>query len=165
MSGDYDKVEKLLKRSEKYGPSEAKHANLRRKIMRETYRKQISNGDTAGALDSFRKYQAEQADEDERIWMGEQLAKRAWAAYQSKDKLGLKEAIRQAEEVAPMNTELRQLKAKLEGEDSVFTNVLMFGGGAIVLVLGATQLSKWRSKARVKGLSSNKFEDALDEEA
>jgi hypothetical protein len=165
FSGEYEKTERLLKKSEKYGPSDHRHQGLRRKMQRESYRKQMSNGDWQGALDSFRKYQAEEADDDERIWMGEQLATRTWAAYQSKDKVGMKQLMAAAESVAPMNTELRKLKDKIEGEDAVLTNVLLFGGGAIVLVVGATQFSKWRGKARVKRASGGGFGADLDEEA
>lgn len=161
-TGEYDKAERLLKKSEKYGPSDHKHAGLRRKMAKETYHKQMSNGDWNGALDLFRKYQAEEADEDERIWMGDQLATRAWSAYTGKDKLTMKSLIAAGDAVAPMNTELRKLKDKLAGEEAVLPNVLMFGGGAVVLVIGATQFSKWRAKKRVK-MGGGEF-GGLDEE-
>lgn len=163
FASDYDKVERLLKKSEKYGPSDHRHAGLRRKMTREQYRKMMSNGDWQGSVELFRKYQAEEKDDDERIWMGEQLATKAWSAYTSKDKVGMQQLITAGDSVSPMNTELRKLKEKLAAEEGVWTNVIMFGGGAVLLVILATQLSKWRQRARVKAASGGQFE-ALDED-
>lgn len=166
FGAEYDKVEKLLKKSEKYAPSDHRHAGLRHKINRENYRRSMANGDVAGAMTTFRQYQQEDKDEDERIWMGEELAKLAWAAYQSKDKIAMKDYIRYADEVAPMNTELRNLKKKIEGEEAVLSNILIWGGAAIAFVILATQLSKWRARAKVKAASGNAFDaDGLDGEA
>jgi hypothetical protein len=165
FSSDYDKAERLLKKSEKYGPSDHRHAGLRRKMTRESYHKLMSNGDWQGALETFRKYQNEEKDDDERIWMGEQLATRAWSSYHAKDKVGMNQLIAAGDSVSPMNTELRKLKEKIAGEEGVWTNVALFGGAAVLLVLGATQISKWRGRARVRRASGGgRFEADLDEE-
>jgi hypothetical protein len=165
LGSEHDGAERLLKKSEKYGPTEAKHTAVRRKILKEKYHRAMGNGDVAGAMAGFKQYQGEQADEDERIWMGEELAKLAWAAYQSKDKISMAEYIKYADEVAPMNTELRKLKEKLHAEESVLSNVVLWGGGSLLLVFAGTQLSKWRARQKVKQFSGNSFEDKLDEEA
>ncbi len=164
FSSEYDKTEKLLKKSEKYGPSDHRHQGLRRKMARENYRKLMANGDWQGAVEMFKKYQAEEADEDERIWMGEQLATLSWNAYSSKDKIGMKTLMEQTEQIAPMNTEYRKLKEKLEGEDSVLTNALLAGVAALLFVVGWTQFSKWRARARVRRMDGGQF-GGLDEEA
>lgn len=162
FSGDHDRVEKLLKKSERYAPSDHRHAAVRRKITREQFRKSMANGDVNNALTLFKKYQAEQADEDERIWMGEELAKLAWNAYQTKDRVALKELIRQTEEVAPMNTELRRLKKKIEGEENVFTNIAIWGAVAVAFVLIAKKFSTWRARAKVRRFSSGVFPPSGD---
>lgn len=162
FSSEYDKTEKLLKKSEKYGASDHRHQGLRRKMSRENYRKLMANGDWQGSVEMFKKYQAEETDEDERIWMGEQLATLSWAAYSAKDKVGLKTLLTTTGEIAPMNTEYRKLKEKIEGEDSVLMNVVVAGAAALLLVIGWTQFSKWRAKARVKSLDGG-F-GGLDEE-
>lgn len=161
--GDGDGVERWLKKSEKLAPPDHRHAAIRRKVMREEYRKILANGDTTGAIAAFKRYQAQQPDEDERIWLGEELAKLSWNAYNTGDKVTMKELIHQTEEIAPMNTELRQLKSKLDGEASVLRNVLIFGAAAVALVLLGTQWSRWRSRARLKGVEHNPFEDSLDD--
>jgi hypothetical protein len=161
-TAELDHVERWLKKSEQLGPSEERHRLLRRKVLRESYRKLMSNGDVVSALTTFKQYQGGSPDEDERIWMGEQLAKLAWASYQSKDKVSMRDYIRYGDEVAPMNTELRKLKDKLASEEGVIPNVLMFGGAAIALVIGATQLSKWRARAKVRKLAGSDFDDNDD---
>lgn len=164
FASEWDKTEKLLRRSEKYGPSDHRHAGIRLKMTREAYRRAMSNGDIATAMAEYRKFQSAQPNEDERIWMGEELAKLAWAAYQSKDKTSMKDYMRYADEVAPMNTELRKLKSKIEGEEAVLGNILVWGGAALGLVILGTQLSKWRARAKVRAAAGGAFSDGMDEE-
>lgn len=164
-SADYDKTERWLKKSERYAPADSRHAAIRRKIARESYRKAMSNRDVNGALSLFKKYQADQPNEDERIWMGEELSKMAWEAYQSKDKLAMKDLMQKAEAVAPMNTELRKLKEKIAGEEGVLKNLFLWGGLSVVVVVAGTQLSKWRGRQKVRQASGgDTFGDGRDEE-
>ncbi len=154
-----DKAEKLLKKSEQYGPSDHKHAGLREKMARDAYRKKLANGDVSGAVELFEKVQAKSPNEDERIWLGEELAKLAVAAEASKDELGLKDLMAKLERVAPMNTEYRALKEKLAAEGAVFKNLAITAGIAIGLVLVAMAFGKWRANARVKKFAGGGFDD------
>ncbi len=147
--GNFDKTEALLKKSEKYGPTDYRHAALRRQMKRDTYRSEMQKGNVEKAMTAFRAYQADKPDEDERIWFGGELSKIAWAAYQAKDETGMKRAIADAESVAPMNTDLRRLKDKLEAEGAVVGNIVkLVLAGAVLLALG-TAFSQWRARARV----------------
>lgn len=145
----FDKAELLLKKSEKYGPSDYRHSAIRRQMKRDTYRGELQKGNVEKALVAFRAYQAEKADEDERIWFGGELSKIAWAAYHAKDEVGMKRAIADADSVAPMNTELRRLKDKLEAQSSVVGNILkwVLAGTAIIALM--TAFTQWRARARV----------------
>jgi hypothetical protein len=163
-SGDYDKVESWLKKGEREGGSTSKGQLIRHKMLKEQYRRAMANGDVNNAIGMFKKYQAEQTNEDERIWMGEELAKFAWNAYQAKDKMAMDDYIKKAEDIAPMNTELRKLKSKISGEEGVLGNLIMYGGLAVVLVVVGTQLSKWRAKQKVRRASGSGFEDQLEDE-
>jgi hypothetical protein len=157
--GDFDKAERLLKRSETYGPSDHRHAGIREKMLREGYRKKLSNGDVNGALELYRQAQAKEMNEDERIWMGDELAKRAWTAYNNKDKRGVEDLMAKTEEIAPLNTEHRRLKEKLEFEGSVGSQLGMLAGGILALVAAWTLLSRWRERAKVAKAAGSAFED------
>jgi hypothetical protein len=158
---DYDKAESWLKKSEKEVPNPARNGLIRHKILKEQFRRAMANGDTNNAIAMFKKYQAEQPSEDERIWMGEEIAKRAWEAYQAKDKIAMQDYIQKGDDIAPMNTELRKLKSKLSGEEGVVTNLITYGGLAVLLVVAGTQLSKWRARQKVKRASGGAFADDL----
>jgi hypothetical protein len=149
FASDYDKAERLLKKSEKYQPNEARDTALRLKMKKEQYRKLMSNGDVNGAIAMFKQCQAVQPNEDERIWMGEEIAKKAWEAYNAKDKIATQDYLAKGDDIAPMNTSLRKLKDKISGESGALMNVLMYGGLALVLVILGSQFSKWRSRRRV----------------
>lgn len=157
--GDFDKAERLLKRSETYGASDHRHAGIREKMLREGYRKKLSNGDVSGALELYRQAQAKQLNEDERIWMGDELAKRAWAAYNNKEQMALKDLMAKLEEIAPLNTDYRRLKEKIEFEGSVGSQIGMMAGGILALVGAWTLLSRWREKAKVARAAGSAFED------
>jgi hypothetical protein len=159
MSGDHDKANALLAKSERFAPTTAKHAALREKMLRDQYKKKVADGDLGGAVALFEKAQAMRADEDERIWMGEELAKAAWAAFQSKQKVELDVLLAKLEQVAPMNTEYRRLKDKIAANESTFANAFGLGAIAVLVVLAATALSRWRAQARVRRAAGHGFED------
>jgi hypothetical protein len=155
FSADYDKAERLLKKSEKYQTNAARNQMLRHKMLREQYRKLMGNHDVNGAIAVFKQYQALQPNEDERIWLGEEIAKLAWASYEAKDKVAVQDYIAKGDDIAPMNSELRKLKAKIAGEGSVLTNVLMYGALAVLAVVAGTQFSKWRARQKVKAATGD----------
>jgi hypothetical protein len=155
---DYEKTERILKKSEKYQANAARNQALRHKVKREKFRRLMGNGDVNGAIAIFKEFQAEQPSEDERIWMGEEIAKRAWEAYEAKDKIGTQDLIAKGEDIAPMNTELRKLKDKIKGEGSVLMNVLTYGVLAILVVVLGTQLSKWRGRQKVRRAGGSPFD-------
>ena len=159
-AAEYEKAEKLLAMSERYGPTTPRHLALRLKMKRDEYRKRLANGDVNGALKLFNEAQQENEDEDERIWMGEQLATMAWAAYKGGDKYRTDDLMRKIESVAPMNTEYRKLKDILEAQTGMLGQLLMVAGIAIGAVVLWNIFAAWRARARLK-LSSNPFDDDL----
>lgn len=167
---DFDKAERLLDKSEKYGPSTAKHAAIREGMIREKYRKKMANGDVDGAIKLFEQAQKMREVEDERIWLGEQLAERAWAAFDSDDKIALESLMRRLEEIAPMNTEYRRLVEKIEGQKGFLKNALTLAGGVIGFIVLWGLFSRWRSAAKVNrvaggggGRKKNPFLDDDDD--
>ncbi|MCC7381880.1 MAG: hypothetical protein IT384_08630 [Deltaproteobacteria bacterium] len=149
----YDKTEALLKKSEQYGPSDYRHSGVRRQMLRDSYREEVGKGNISKALEIFRKYQSEKADEDERIWIGEQLAERAWSAYRDKDEAALERALADADAVAPMNSELRRLKDRIHTEKTVLGNVAMFTIAGALVALALMQIYRWRARARIAALA------------
>jgi len=160
-----DKAEALLKKSERYIKGDYRHAAIRRTMKREAYRTEFAKGNTEKALTIFRAYQAEKADEDERIWMGEELSKIAVAAYNNKDKVALERAMKDCEAVAPLNTEYRRLKEKIDDESQVWTRVITLSVLGLVGVVVLQQLFAWRERARVgeAGRVSGKKNKFLDD--
>lgn len=156
---DHDKAEALLTKSEKFAPTTPKHAVIREKMIREQYRKKLSNGDVDGAISLYTKAQGMREDEDERIWLGEELAKRAWEAYDTNDKIAMEGLMRRLEELAPMNPEYRRLKDKIDTQANIFKNAFMYSGAVVLLLAVGTALSKWRARHRVKAAEGNPFED------
>jgi len=172
QGGKFDKAEQLLKKSERFGPTDYRHAAVRRQIKRDTYRGEMQKGNVEKAIVAFRAYQSEKADEDERIWLGGELSKIAWAAYQAKDEVALKRAIADAEGIAPQNTDLRRLKDKLEAEGAVVGNIVKTVVGGVLLVGLASAFAGWRARAKVanadvgaeRGTSGGKKNPYLDED-
>jgi hypothetical protein len=154
-----DKAEALLQKSEKYGPTSAKHEMIREKLLREEYRKKLSNGDVDGAITLYKKAQAMREVEDERIWLGEELSKRAWEAHDTGDKVAMEGLMRRLEEIAPMNTDYRRLKDKLDAQDNFLKNAITYSGAVVLLLVVGTLLSRWRAKRRVLKAEGNPFDD------
>ncbi len=149
--GDYDKAEKLLSKSERLVGTDQRHRGLRRKMMRETYRKKVTSGDIGGAIKIFNQYQAEEKNEDERIWLGEQLAERARAAHEEKDEITRNEMMTYLADVAPMNTEYRKLKDEIENGHDILKNAVLFALGAVGIVFFLGWFTKWRANAKLAG--------------
>lgn len=160
---EFEKAEKLLQKSERFVKSGPRHQAVRRKIMRENYRKKVSDGDIGGAVEIFNRYQAQKEDEDERIWFGEQLATKAWAAHEAKDEITRDEMMAHLETISPMNTEYRRLKDEIESGETILQNALMFAGAAVGLVLVLGWFTKWRAKAKL-GASGKKNKFDLDDD-
>lgn len=159
VGGDFDKTEKLLTQSEKYDGTSPRHAVLREKIVRESYRKKLQSGDVSGAIKLFNEAQAQREDEDERIWLGEQLATRAWEAYETKNEMEMKDLMVRLEEIAPMNVEYRRLKDKVEGGQEVLYDVVKLAILVIGFVVAWGAFSKWRAKRKVKSLMGSDLEE------
>lgn len=155
----FDKSETLLQKSEKYGPSTPKHEFIREGMLREQYRTKMSNGDVDGSITLYNKAQKMRRVEDERIWLGDQLAQRAKEAIQADDKIALEMLMRRLEEHAPMNTEYRALKEKQEGSEGFLQKALLMAGGIIGLIVLLNLLTRWREAAKVKKAAGNPFDD------
>ena len=155
---EFDKAEKFLSQSERFGPTTPRHTAIRLKMKREAYRKKMVNDDVDGALKLFADVQKDDPNEDERIWMGEQLATKAWAAYNAGDKLGTESLMRRLESVAPMNTEYRRLKTKIDDQQSVLGRLIQVCLAAVGLVVIWNLIAGWRARSRLK-LSRNPFDD------
>jgi hypothetical protein len=158
-AGEHEKAEALLARSERFAPGTAKHEALREKMLRDRYKKKLADGDVSGAIALFEKAQAMRLDEDERIRMGEELAKRANLAFQARDKVELDLLVAKLEAIAPLNTDYRRLKDRMAAGDSAFERVFGLGIAALVLAGGLTLLMRWRAAARVKRMSGAALDD------
>lgn len=153
----FEKAERLLKKSEKFGGSDHRHAGLRRKMMQAEYRKAVAAGDIAKAVELFDRYQGVQEDEDERIWMGAEIARRAKEAHEAGDKTVRDQLIRHGDRIAPMNTDLRELKSSLEFQANVGKNLGLLAGAALLFVFGFAQFSRWRGRRRVEAAAGGKL--------
>ena len=69
----------------------------------------------------------DKADEDERIWMGTQIAALADKAYKEKDKIALDRYIQHGDRIAPKNPKLRKLKETIHTEETIVPRA--FGAG------------------------------------
>lgn len=164
---EFDKAETFLTKSEKFGPSTSKHAAIREGILRERYRKKMANGDVDGAIKLFQQAQQMREVEDERIWLGEQLSQRAWDAFKTEDKVQLDMLMNRLEEIAPLNTEYRRLKEKLEGQKGFLQKAIMLAGGVVAFIVLWGLFSRWRSAAkvnRVTGGGGGKKNPFLDDD-
>lgn len=160
-----DDVETRLQLAEKLGLRSGRIEFLRRKVLRDRFRAKLGAGDLMGArqlYDTFQK--AGEPDEDERIWFGEQLAAQAKAAKEMKDKVAYKEAMEILEEVSPMNTDYRALRAEESGGEEVMKNIIMVLGVALGAIVLLTLLSKWRSRPRLEGGASRGKNPYLDDD-
>ncbi|MEM7676167.1 MAG: hypothetical protein AAF449_09210, partial [Myxococcota bacterium] len=151
------KAEQWLVRSEHFGPRTPRHVALRRKMHRDTYRKKMVNGDVEGALQLFNEAQQRHPDEDERIWMGDQLASMAWEAHKNGDKTTTRALLRRLEAVAPMNPEYRRLKSVLDEQAGVFGRIAQVIAAVIALVIGLNLLAAWREYSRLS-IKKNRYE-------
>lgn len=160
-SGKLDQVEDELQRSEKLGFRSARNDYLRRKVVREEFRKKLTGGDVEGAHRLFDKYQSMgEKDEDERIWFGEQLASMAKRSLEQDDQITFKELMAKLEQIAPLNTQYRAMKEELEADAEVFKNIGVAVGAAVLVVILLSLLSSWRARARIGRVGSkNPFLD------
>ena len=168
LDRDFDRTEALLIASATFIPESGRHEALRWKMLRDTYREKMTNGDVDGALARFEDLQAIRESEAERIWLGEQVAAAAWRAHEAGDEIRRDRLIEIGESVAPMNVELRRLQDQLQLTRVVGSNILLYGVGAAALVGLLTLLSRWRARARVGGeprrkRQKNPFLDDEDE--
>lgn len=159
VTSEYEKTEKLLKLSEKWGGTTPRHAILREKMVREGYRKKMTSGDISGAVAMFNQAQKMNENEDERIWLGERLADMAWHAFEAGDEPQMKDLMMHLEDVAPQNTKYRRLKEKLEAGDSVLADAAKLAFLVIGFVVAWGAFSKWRAKAKVKTLVGSDLEE------
>jgi hypothetical protein len=169
LDGDFDRAEEMLRVSESFIPSSGRHDALRWKMLRDGYREKVGAGDVDGGLEQFRRMQELRTDEDERLWLGEQIAAAAWSAHRKDDDLRRDHLMRLGHEIAPLNVELRRLERQTELTRTVGSNIVLYGVGGFVVVGILTLLSRWRSRARVQsGLArprrrKNPFLDDEDE--
>ena len=155
----FGQTETLLKTSERYGSTTGRHTALRVKVLREQYRKRLSQGDISGTVDLFREAQAKREDEDERIWLGAKLAERAWRAYDTKSEMEMKDLMAHLEEIAPQNTDYRRLKDQLDAEASIFANTLQFAAVGVLFVVLWSLFSRWRARRKVEALAKHDLDD------
>lgn len=165
--GDFERAEEMLRISESFIGESGRHDALRWKMLRDSYRQKMSNGDFEGARDRFEEMQALRESEEERIWFGEQLATAAWAAHERGDEVRRDRLMEMGAQIAPLNVELRRLQDQLQLTRRVGSNIVIYGAGAALLVGLLTLLSRWRQRARV-GVSApkrrkNPFLDDEDE--
>ncbi len=155
--GKFDKAERLLKKSERYGVSDYRQAAIRRRIKRETYRRKMLNQDVDGAMSVYESYQADREDEDERIWMGQSLTDLAWSAYRAKDDVMLERYLAYAQKVSPRNPDLRKLVDERHSKATVLTNVAIMGAGLLLLLGFFMKFTGWRARRKVESVAGGKM--------
>lgn len=161
-AGDFDRAEMLLTESEKLlGDTTSRHRALRWKMLRDQMREKANSGDVDGAVRLHNELQSLKENEDERVWLGEQLARLAWEAHEEGDELRRDHIMGLATDVSPMNTELRRLEDQLTLQGEVLTNIAIYGGAIVLVIIVFGLLSRWRAAARVgvKRAPRNKFID------
>lgn len=164
-ASDFDAVKSNLEKAERLGLTSGRHDVLRRKVVKERFRKKLLNGDVEGAHRLYDEYQSMgEKDEDERIWFGEQLAERAEAARNEKDDISFKEMMAKLEVIAPLNTKYRALQAEMTGDAALFKNIALVVGAAVALVLLLSLLSQWRARARVGAAGRRSKNPFLDDD-
>jgi len=166
--GEFDAAEALISKSvEVQGTTSSRHEALQWKIYRDQLRRKMTNGDAEGALTLYGKLSNIREDEDERIWLGEQLAEAAWAAHEEGDEIRRDTLMSHLETLAPQNTRYRALLDQMALGGEVLRSVAIYGLGGIALVTIFGLFTSWRSRARVgaagKTRNKNKFIDEEDE--
>ncbi len=157
---EYEKAEMLLEKSERYGKAGPRHKAIRLKMARDRYRKKLTDGDISGAIKLFKEAQKIKEDEDERIFLGDSLAARMTAADKAGDKVTRDTMMRHLKDVAPQNTDYRNLKDKLETEAGMVGNIVKIVGATVVILLLGTMFMRWKSKRAIGGgKRKNKFID------
>ena len=164
----YDDVEVRLSAAESLGLKTGRSDFLRRKVTKERFHQKLATDDLVGARRLYDAYQAAgEQDEDERIWFGEQLARLAKEAKALKDDIAYADAMSMLEEIAPLNTEYRALRAEETGDADLVRNILLVVGTAVGAVVILSLLSRWRARARVgaagRGGKKNPFLDDEDD--
>ncbi len=164
--GNFERAEARLRQSEALlGNTTSRHRAVRWKMLRDQMRTKANSGDVDGAVRLHSELQALRKNEEERVWLGEQLASLAWEAHEEGDEHRRDHIMQAAESVSPMNVELRRLKDQKNLQGDVLTNILKYGGIGVLVVVVLTLLSRWRATARV-GVARpkrNKFLDDDDE--
>lgn len=162
---DFARAEEWLEKSESLlGNTSSRHRALRWKMLRDQMREKALAGDVDGAMSLHRKLQDLRSNEDERVWLGGQLASLAWEAHEEGDEMRRDHVMSAAEEVSPQNVELRRLQEQLNLQANVLSNILKYGGVVVVAVLLFSLYTRWRASARigVKQTRRNKFLDDDD---
>ena len=143
-------VDPLLAKAERLGPSTPRHEALRRNVLRAEFRTKMAAGDVGRAHAVYDRFQSlGPPDEGERIWFGEQLARLARDAFETKDDIRLRELMDKIEQVAPLNTEYRALLAQQSEDATLLRNVALVVGAAVGLAGLLTLLSWLLARARV----------------
>ncbi len=156
-AGEAEKTERLLALSEKYGPSDYRHAIVRRGLKVDAYKKKVANGDLDGAISLFDALQAERADEDERIWFGEQIADLADTAYKAGDKEGTQRYLGYGEKVSPQNPRMRELRERIASEGVILQRSIGIGVVGVALIAVFAALGRWRGRKKIEALAGGQL--------
>ena len=144
---DDQDVELYLVQAEKLGLHSVRHEVLRRKLVRRQYHRRLAVADIDGALDLYRTYQASgPKDEDERIWLGEQLANRAQEALDTGNQESFLYLMEHLEAIAPRNRDFRALKRAREKKRNPILSAVSIVGisvGGVLLLSGFVTWIAW----------------------
>lgn len=151
VADEFDEVTARLDLAERMGLESGRVDFLRRKVLREQFRQKLGAGDLVSARKLYERYQrAGEPDEEERIWFGERLAEMAKQAKEMKDELSYRDAMAMLEEIAPLNTTYRALRADEAGDAALFRNIALVVGSAVGAVILLSALSRWRARPRTE---------------
>lgn len=149
-------AERLLLKSERYyGKSDYRHEGVRRKMLRDQYRKKVLNRDVEGGLVIYKKFQAAANDDRERIWLGDKLSDMAEEAYRLKDKDLMHRYIKFAGEISPRNPVLRRLKKRIYNEERAIPIAVGAGVSAVLLALFLAWFGRWRGRRKIEALGGD----------
>lgn len=147
---DDQDVESYLGNAEKLGLHSIRHEVLRRKLVRRQYHRRLAVEDVDGALSLYTAYQAAgPIDEDERIWLGEQLATRAQKALDIGNRENFLYLMQHLEAISPRNRDFRALKQALKQDQNPILSVVGIIGAIVGGILLLSQITTWIAWLRV----------------
>ncbi|MBX2810480.1 MAG: hypothetical protein KTR25_01665 [Myxococcales bacterium] len=144
------KVETYLSHAEELGLRSFRHNVLRRKLVRRQYHRSLVNEDIEQAMALYAEYQARGTpDEDERIWLGDQLAQRAREALRHAQQNHFHALMSHLSVIAPQNRDYRDMKSAVDVPQQPLMRALIVTAVIILVIALFSLFSHWSAWAKV----------------